>query len=428
MPEYIQAALDLERFKTEETQKEDTASRITPSSLETIINYNFQYKRLQKKEKLQGEQLEKTFLNMLNRNKYFEEEKVLKNIADSARGTHLHNLTYVNSLFYRTSLFKEHPDIEDIETTFPFRNDEYYEGLTKILDITLTESTSQDPLDNAQIFWNIWRLNGQNFLPNGKRYRITPKQVKEIWERDLIEPGILNLTRESFTKIQDAIDPTKTLVMNEVPLILNTYFPETNIQICTNIDEIRITPNSETPIHIIDYKTGREFYKEKGPEEDLQVFLMVLAVFTKFADEIHELDIQLSDWDLRYQAGDRIKKPLTFKNKKVLSKGRNIKSIEHWQIPNLPFDKFIKFSYISPVTQEETPVSLEDIGLADQRGIWRRLKTLEYYHDFYLRYKHKGMRKKINSSSAFFTFPKFPSKEFLKKHIGLWDKNTEYFE
>ncbi len=428
MPEYIQAALDLEGFKTEQIQKEDTGSRITPSSLETIIHYHYQYKRLQEREKLTGETLETRFLTMLNSNKPFKEDKELENAKDSIKGTHLHNLTYANSLFYRASVFNKVPELEDIKTIFPFKDEEYYEGLLKILNMTLDESLTQNPLDNAQDFWNIWRLNGQNFLPNGKRCRITPTQVKRIWERDLIAPGVFNLTRESFIEKQDNIDPTKTLVMNEVPLVLNTYFPETNIQICTNIDEIRITPSSDTPIHIIDYKTGREFYKEKGYEENLQVFMMALAVFTKFADEVYELDTQTSDWDLRYPKEKTTKKPLTFKNKKVLSKRRNVKSIEHWQIPELPFRDFIKFSYINPVTQQENEIDLKQVGLGDEDSIQKKLKTLEYYHDFYLRYKQKGMRDKINGSTDFYTYPKFPSEEFLKRDIGLWDKNTQYFE
>lgn len=425
MPEYIQAALDLEGFETEETQKEDTGSRITPSSLETIIHYNFQYKRLQEKEKLTGDALETTFLAMLNSNKPFKEDKEVKNARDTIRGTHLHNLTYVNSLFYRASVFNKLPELEDIKTAFPFRDKDYYEGLLRIL--ALQDPISEDPLDNAQNFWNTWRFNGQDFLPKGRRYRISAKEIQKLWEKDLIEPGIFNLTRESFIEKQDNIDPTKTLVMNEVPLILNTYFPETNIQICTNIDEIRITPSSDTPIHIIDYKTGREFYKERGFEENLQVFLMVLAVFTKFADEIYELDIQTSDWDLRYPKEQTNKKPLSFKNKNMLSKRKNVKSIEHWQIPNLPFKDFIKFSYVDPVTQEENEMDLKQVGLADEDGIRRNLKILEYYHDFYLQYKHKGMRDKINGSTGFYTLPDFPSKEFLQKNIGFWDNSSKYF-
>ncbi len=422
-----QIPLDFTNYNIEsdsDTPKEDTGSRITPSSLESIIHYHYQYKRLQQEEKLTPEELETQFTQLLNDYKPFKEEKVLKNAKDSIRGTHLHNLSYTLSLFQRTSSLNQLPHLEDFRTTFPFRKENYYTGLMKILEMTLNDFPSQDPLDNAQNFWNLWRLNGQNFLPNGKRYRVNAQQIKRLWEGDLVSLDTISLMKENFQEKYKELDPRESIVMNEVPITLNTYFEDNNIQICTNIDEIQINPSKSPSIHIIDYKTGKSF-KNPGYEEELQIFLMTLAVYIKFVDEIPTLGVEINNWDILHKNGD-LNKALGFKNKRTLSKGKNIKSVEHWQIPTLPFEQFIRFSYVNPVTQEEIPVDLKKVGLSEEKDIQKKLRILDFYHNFYLRYKHKGMRNKINGSVGFFTLPKFPSEEFIKKDIGLWDNTTTF--
>jgi hypothetical protein len=124
---------------------------------------------------------------------------------------------------------------------------------------------------------------------------------------------------------------------------------------------------------------------------------------------------------------DKIKKLLHFKDKNNLRKGKNVRSVENWQIPLFPFDKFIEFSYIDPITQREFLVDLKRVGLKSEEEIQKRLSILDSYHDFYLRYKHKGMKDKINGSVGFYTLPKFPTEEFIKKDLGLWDKNSHYY-
>jgi hypothetical protein len=431
MPEYVQETLGFLEERNEDPSETNTlkevGSRITPSSLETIIHYHYHHKRLQNELKLSGDLLEKHFLSLLNKGNQFEEEKVVENAKDSIKGTQLHNLAYSFSLFSRAAYFNRQPNLEDIKTTFPFKDKDYHLALLKVLEISEEDFLSNDPLDNAQNFWNKWRLNGQNFFPKGKKYILPGSKIKKLWEADLISLDEISQMRESFLKEYKDFNPAHTLVMNEVPLTLNTYFGEKNFQICTSIDEIRISPFSNPPIHVIDYKTGKQF-KEPEYIEELQIFLMLVATYIRFVDDVNTLNSDITDWDLMSnEEVDEIKKPLHFKNKSNLKKGNNVRSVENWQIPSLPFDKFIEFSYIDPITQREFLVNLKRVGLKSEEEIQKRLSILDSYHDFYLRYKHKGMMNKINGCTGFYTLPKFPTEEFIKKDLGLWDKNSHYY-
>lgn len=425
MPEYTQGSFDFDNTKPkQETIKEKYGSEISPSSLETIIHYHELYNDLKEEQGLSDNQLEKQFVSLLNQNKTFNEQEVLKNAKDSIIGTHLHHLSYYQALFYRAFKQNRLPTLDDIEMTFPFRKEEYYNSMLDILNMSLDNYCSESPFENSTNFWNTIRFNGQDFKNNGKSYRVSHKQIKKLWEADLLNRNHLEHMEANFKRKKGKYDPTKTFVMNEVPLILNTHFDNRNFQIVTSIDEIRITPSDTTPIHIIDYKTGKQF-KRPSELERLQIFLMMLAVYTKFVDKIYDLGYITSDWDLRKKEVKRHQ--LQFENKKILKRGKNIKSIESWQVYDFLLSDFVKFSYVEPITHREIPITLDSNKLTQEEGkmnenqlIFHYCNKMDYYHRFYLKYKEKGMRAQINGSRDFYCLPKFPSKKFVEPNVGMF--------
>lgn len=423
MLEYTQPELELGITKAEEQSiPNDKGSNISPSALETIIHYQTLYSKLKEERNIPNEILEKEFISLLNSNPSFNKEEELNNAKDAIVGTHLHNLTYYQILFHRCSYLGRLPTIKDFEKTFPFRNEEYYESMNKVLGIALKNEDIENPTENALTFWNSMRFLGQDYKRKNREFRIPSRTIKNLWEGALVEKRDIERIRKNINDEKDIYDPRKVFIMNEVPLILNTYFNNLNFKIITSIDEIRIDPSSPTPIHIVDYKTGSQF-KEPGEVEKLQIFLMMLAVYTRFVDKIHDLNFEISDWEIKKNEIEIYE--LKFKKKNELKKKKNISSIQAYQIPDLLLEKYMKFSYVDPVSRKEIYVNLEDEKINSNRSeqlLQSYCSKMDRLHRFYLEFKSKGMRAQINGSRDFFCLPRFPSKEFLAPNPEMFNK------
>ena len=383
LPEYVPSVYS----STEEKKEKKSGSRINPSQLEYLSTMYYNFKKDGK---------EPSYTDLDSKIEPSKTE-ILENAHWSIYGTQLHSLQYFTQIFKRAEYFNRLPTYEDYQYTFLQRDSTYYDALLKIQDIS-NISPNQDTLDISQTYWNEWRMNGHDFTPKKhKYYRISPTTIQNMWEDGVIPLKDIYTFRDTF-KESEKLNPTKTVLLNEIFLLTNLYFNESNIQIPTLVDEICIPKNfPKSPIEIIDYKTGKQF-KKPGYKERVQIFLIMTAVLTNVIDRVPNIvweDIP------------------TFKGKKASKKF--ISSIFFSDLVSrydVHRDSF-RFKYVNPLNQDEIEVSSKDLGIDSKKGIRDILMYINSINNFYNQYK-QILKYKIDSSRSPYTLPTFPIKNFVK--------------
>ena len=383
LPEYVPEIYS----STQEKKEKKSGSRINPSQLEYLSTMYYNFKKDGK---------EPSYTDLESKVQPSKTE-ILENAHWSIYGTQLHSLQYFTQIFKRASYLNRLPSYEDYQFTFLQRDREYYDALLKIQDIS-DISLNQDSLDISQTYWNEWRMNGHDFTPNKhKNYQIPPTTIKNIWEYGVIPLKDIYTFRESF-KESDKLNPTKTVLLNETFLLTNLYFNNGNIQIPTLVDEICIPKDfPNTPIEIIDYKTGKQF-KKPQLKERVQIFLIMTGVLTNVLDRVP--DIVWEDIP-------------TFRGKKASKKF--ISSIFFSDLVSR-YDVYkdsFRFKYINPLNQESIEVSTKDLGIDSKKGIKDILMYIYSINNFYNKYK-PILKHKIDSSRSPYTLPTFPIKNFVQ--------------
>jgi hypothetical protein len=388
----------VQQRESEYTPKEDSHSkipgaRINPSKIEPLSEIFSKYQ-------------EDIPLTEILKEEPLNENAVEKNAKSAVYGTLVHNLKYFTGIFQATDRLGRIPNRKDLESVFINKKDDYYSALLKIMDETINQGLTKDPVLNAHIFWEIWRRNGQNYTPEKhKNFLISPDKIKYMYENHTIpDNDIEQFIANHKSQSQENIPFTAY----ETFLLLNLYFPNCNLQVPTYIDKIEIDKNTDKPIKIVDYKTGKQF-KEPEFREKVQIFLMTLAVFTNLIDKTSDIDYSVSDWDIVHSQNN-IPLPRFKENSKVIRKGL-LGSIQSEYIVDLAdiIRNSIEFSYVNPVTMEEIKINLEDIF----KNISSTSKYLNRLTEFYIRNK-KILKTKLSGRNTPYALPQFPKKGFLE--------------
>lgn len=382
-------------------KKETNGSRISPSQIENLSNLYDIYK---------DSHDEKDFLNRIREEKPFEKEKTLENAKWSIYGTQLHQLQYFTQLFKRSGSLKRYPNLNDFKNTFPYREREYYEALLQLMDISDLENDNP-----SQTYWNEWRMNGQDFTPKRKStYLIDPSTIRFLWENGTVPLKDIDTFNSNTKDIpEEKLNPEETLLINEVLSITNIFFNDCNLQVPTVIDEICIpTDFPRSPIHIVDYKTGKQF-KQPLQKERVQIFLMMTSVLVNMYDRATSIKFKYSPWDIAHNTRD-----FPFFTKKNLDNtlrggvyfNEIVKSSD-------VFNYGMTFSYVNPLTQESIDISTKDLALDKEDDIKDMLMYLNSINTFYTKYKDI-LKKITHSSSSPYTLPSFPIKNFNTNNNG----------
>ena len=391
----IPQTFQIENYSTTKS-KETHGNRVSPSQIETLSTL---YETFKEADEL-------TFLKEINTFKDVDENKALENAHWSIYGTQMHYLMYFTQLFKRAECLNRYPTLNDFKVTFPYRDREYYFALLKISDLTDKESRNI-----SQEYWNEWRMNGQDFTPKDhSNYLVSPFKVKEMWENGTIPLSDINEFNTNISNIpKEKLDPDETLVINEVLSITNILFNDSNLQVPTVIDEICIPKDfPKSPIHIIDYKTGKQF-KEPQYKERVQIFLMMTAVLVNILDRANSIGFNRNQWNITHGTRD-----FPFFTKKNL-RNNLIGNIYFDQLIDCRdvYNESIKFSYVNPLTQESIDVDMKDIYLDSEDSIKDVLMYLSRINNFYS--KHKDILKhRLDSTKYLYTLPVFPTKGFDK--------------
>ena len=375
-------------FDIEPLQKESketiTGNRLSPSKLEKLSLIHEMYEESDD---------ELSFLSeIIKPEKQPSKEEILKNAKWSIYGTQVHNLMYFAQIFERAKVLDRKPKEEDIRNTFVYRDRQFYRTMRELL--LLTDYDSSNP---SQSFWNEWRMKGQDFNPeDNSTYIIKPDEVQKIWEDSPVPLEDIHQLYESMKKEDERkFNPHETLLINEVTTITNIYFSDSNLQVPSVIDEIVIPKNfPKEPIHIVDYKTGKQF-KEPGVVEKKQAFLMITAVYANILSKAGSAKFGPSDWEV----GHNIYEFPAFKKRslRVLPVGSIyaedlIKDIE-------TINNCITFSYVDPLTQRHIDFTTKESGTETQEEMAETLYYLNSLNNFYSKYKEVlGARLKSNDS------------------------------
>lgn len=196
------------------------------------------------------------------------------------------------------------------------------------------------------------------------------------------------------------LNPYEALLINEVATITNIYFPNSNLQVPSVIDEIQIPKNfPKEPIHIVDYKTGKQF-KEPSIAEKRQAFLMIIAVYTNILNKAENITFGTNDWELAHN----IYEFPTFKKRslRILPIGSVyaedlIKDIN-------TINNCIAFSYVDPLTQRHIDLKPKNLGIQTENEITDTLYYLNSLNDFYSKHK-KILRPKMKSKDSYYHLP-----------------------
>lgn len=372
-----------------ESKETITGNRLSPSKLEKLSGI---YEIYEKSDN------EISFLSeILKAEKQPSEEELLKNAKWSIYGTQVHNLIYFAQIFERAKALDRKPKETDIRNTFVYRDRQFYRTMTELL--LLTDYDSPNP---SQSFWNEWRMKGQDFNPNdNSSYIIKPSKIKEIWEDSPVPLKDIHQLYENI-KEQDEkkFNPHETLLINEVTTITNIYFPDSNLQVPSVIDEIVIPKNfPQQPIQIIDYKTGKQF-KEPGIVEKKQAFLMITAVYANILNKAGAAKFGPNDWEV----GHNIYEFPAFKKRslRVLPVGSVyaediIKDID-------TINNCITFSYVDPLTQRHIDFTPKDTGTETQEEMAETLYYLNSLNKFYSKYK-EVLRPRLRSNDSLYHLP-----------------------
>ncbi|MDX9738976.1 MAG: hypothetical protein RBT33_01245 [Candidatus Dojkabacteria bacterium] len=399
LPEYVPSQ-EVEH-KERRRKEPSNGSRLNLSQIETLSTLHTQYKKSKS---------EREFFQDIG--EYKEREDILENAKSSIYGTQMHSLQYFTLLFHRAAYYNRVPNIDDFRYTFLQKKIEYSSSLLKVLN--LSDCTFNDNiLDSSQKYWNEWRMNGQDFTPSKhKNYTVSPSEIKEIWESGVIPLEDISLFKKSFHKAApENLNPEKTYILNETPLILNIYFHDSNLLIPTVIDEICIPrdfPN--TPIKIVDYKTGSQF-KQPEFKEKIQIFLMLNSVLLNLKDRVKDIKFAPDLWEIAHEKHDLTLPHFQGKN----ANKKFIESMFSTQLASVleSYNNYVEFSYVNPVTQEKIDINLDTLGIRSKRDIEQVILYLNNISTFYLEYKDK-LKHKIDSSKTPYTLPTFPIKNFTK--------------
>ncbi len=402
--EYILTQNSLNTPKREETH----GNRISPSQIENLSYLYDQYLKSPN---------EKDFFHNVLLEKPLEREKELLSAKWSIYGTQFHQLQYFTQLFERVKYLNRYPSYNDFMYTFPYRESDYYDGLLKLLDFTDLKNSE----DVSQAYWNEWRMNGQDFTPKRRsRYMITPSTIRLMWENGVIPLSDLtqfNINKKNIDR--EKLNPEQTVLINEVFTITNIFFNDLNLQVGSYIDEICIPkefPNK--PIHIIDYKTGKQF-KQPEYKERVQIFLMMTGVLANILDRVKTVKFNYSDWDIVHNTIDL---PF-FSKRELLNPLRSSIYFDDIIQSSDIYNNCFKFSYIDPLTQRCIDIDTKDIGLGTPEDIHDMLMYLDRINNFYSKYK-SILRPKISGKLSSYSLPVFPIKNFdrdngFSRHIQL---------
>jgi len=380
-------------FDLEPSQKESqetiTGNRLSPSKLEKLSIIHEIYEKSDNELSF--------LLEMIKTEKQPSKEEILKNAKWSIYGTQVHNLIYFAQIFERAKALDRKPKETDIRNTFVYRDEPFYKTMAQLL--SLTDYNSSNP---SLSFWNEWRMKGQDFNSKDNfSYVIKPKVIQEIWENSPVPLKDIHQLYENI-KEQDEkkFNPHETLLINEVTTITNIYFPDSSLQVPSVIDEIQIPKNfPKEPIHIVDYKTGKQF-KEPGIAEKRQAFLMIIAVYTNIFNKAGGITFGTNDWELAHNTYEFP----TFKKRSLrilpigsVYTGDLIKDID-------TINNCITFSYVDPITQRYIDLKPKNLGIQTKNEITDTLYYLNSLNDFYSQHK-KILRSKIKSRNSFYHLP-----------------------
>lgn len=413
MVDYEQEAL-IENHVTNEPeltpiQEEKTPCvRLNPSNIENLSKYYQLYKE---------SNCEQDFLNSLNYETPKSEKYIEKNAKSAIYGTLIHQLQYFSEIFFRAKHFNRLPNYEDFRTTFPNREDSYYDAMLKIMEYSTQDGISDNPLDNAQNFWNTWRLNGQVFTRKGhNNYVLTPQKIKDMWEDSVIPLEDIQEFRKNFLLSQrDRLDPTNTLIMNELMTVLKINFNGCAIQIPTYIDEIAIPKdrNDGKILEVVDYKTGKQL-KEPRLAEKIQILQMLTNIWVNVTDQIKDINYENTVWNLVHDIEDD-KFPY-FNSKGLVNDMHVFRNIYFEDILDMreSICKHTKFKYVNPVSNEEIDINLEDVGLNNRKSLRDLLMYMNKITLFYIKYKDT-LSHKIKNRRAPFVLPTFSPEIILNE-------------
>lgn len=231
-----------------------------------------------------------------------------------------------------------------------------------------------------------------------------------MWENGTIPLQDIDEFRRNFRDVDESkLDPEQTLVLNELITITNIYFNDSNLQVPTIIDEICIPKDFPSqPIHIIDFKTGKQF-KQPSYREKIQIFLMMTAVLTNVLDKVDSIKFKPNEWDIAHNM-----LPFPFFTKRNLK--NTLVSGIYFDALSGYSDVFInafRFSYVNPITQRSIDVSPQQLGISSEEEIKEMLMYLYSINNFYSLHK-ETLKKVLNRNKSPYTLPVFPSKEFDK--------------
>jgi len=373
----------------EESEEKITGNRLSPSQLEKLILIHEMYEKSDN---------ELSFLSeIIKPEKQPTKEEILKNAKWSIYGTQIHNLMYFAQIFKRAEVFNRKPKETDIRNTFVYRDEPFYKTMAQLLSLTDYNSSNQ-----SLSFWNEWRMKGQDFNPKDHSpYIIKPAEIQEIWENSPVPLNhISELYKHMGQEDEKKLNPSETLLINEVTTITNIYFPNSNLQVPSVIDEIQIPKNfPKEPIHIVDYKTGGQL-KEPSITEKKQALLMIIAVYTNILNKAEDITFGTNDWELAHNTYEFP----TFRKRslRVLQTGSVYAEdfIKHIDIIN----DCIAFSYVDPITQRHIDLTPKKLGIQTETEITDSLCYLHSLNDFYSKHK-KILRPKMKSRNSFYHLP-----------------------
>lgn len=376
----VQQSIFYEESTEEEPKEKDiVGNRLSVSDMERVVPLFEAFREL-----IDGGSDEYTALQVLELIGKEKKDLTVSEARDSARasfcGIQLHNLQYFTSLFLRVSNLNRSVEKDDIYRTFGFQKKEYRDALLRIVEIA-----KEDDNITPRGLWDTWRMNGHDFtISKGVSTLLPPTETQILWESGLKERDIKEFFDNAGKIDRERLDPHRTLLMNEVMCITNYSFSESAMQVPLFYDEIVIPrdyPNS--PISIIDYKTGKEF-KTPGKVEKVQMFLMMGSVLANIVDKIGSAQWPgQSDWDLvhnHYSLPQITEKHLRGFPVGSLSSGDFLFAREY-------LNKNIEFKYINPLTQESTMFKGKDIGIDTEEGMATMIGYLNDLNLFYFKYK-----------------------------------------
>ena len=399
--------IDTDELDTEEQKQ---GNRLSISAMEKVIPIYDIFNELINEENDEYNALR--FLVKIHKEKKEEDiSEVVRNAKASIRGTQLHNLQYFHSLFSRVTRLGRDVEREDILKTFPYQKKGYNNGLYRVLEIA-REENDLDILG----YWNTWRMNGHDFsIPHNSSTLINPYEMLELWESGVAEKDIDEFFRNVKKIDEEELNPHNSLRINEVMCITNFSFEQSTLQVPSFLDEITIPRNfPDSPIIIVDYKTGKEFRKPSKIEK-IQIFLMMNSVLANIVDVANSIQWPgQKDWDIAHDGF-----PLPSVTKKSLI-GFPIGFLHASEIFCMRdyLKENIQFRYVNPLTQKYIVIEPNDIGIDSEEGIIDMLEYLEKLNTFYA--KNKIILSPILRKGKFtpYILPKFPYDGFDKGNIA----------